>query len=588
MSSQSDHSPGPALRAAELVQDFVENGDERSRSTLRAWCAESDEHYREFLFAVQTHTRLEGIRGSGLSYPVPGYSGELHRWLMAQLHELDTLDEPASVARDALASHGKKQPAPHPTTLLYSIVHEVISRQGLASAPRESPPGPDIAKAIDAAVVGLHTPFRNVLLMCNRDRRTYEEAATALDLGSEAVSKQLASGRAHVAVQLFDGLNSNDAALDRNLLFQSSEWIETLKRGDPADLAVFNEWLLASAQHIKHFLVMTALDQALRRIDRERRIPIELARQEATPASPAIDADEEAAWRGAGRFVRSRPKRPRAFNWPSFRPVHWWSLCALLLVLVIGAGIKVSPPAQDAGWQEFQTAAGEQQDSVVLPDGTLVTLNTRTRIAARISRDVREVELLEGEALFNVREDKGRPFQVHMGHGVVEALGTRFDVYYRSATGRVVVLEGSVSVAPKAQLEAARRAGRNSLPPSATRLSMGQRATVSASGDPTDISLLTDPALATAWTTGALIVDRMPLANLIDELNLYNPEQIRLEAPELSESTLSGTYYFRSAETVAQQIATTVGLVVVRVDGDLVLRKPQASGTDPELQTPSP
>src|SRR5687768_774313 len=59
--------------------------------------------------------------------------------------------------------------------------------------------------------------------------------------------------------------------IDRLLAEESSEWVERLKRGKPEDHAAFAQWLLESRRHVRHFLMMTALDEELRHFDPERK-----------------------------------------------------------------------------------------------------------------------------------------------------------------------------------------------------------------------------------------------------------------------------------------------------------------------------
>ncbi|NEU07740.1 DUF4974 domain-containing protein [Flavihumibacter sp. R14] len=84
-----------------------------------------------------------------------------------------------------------------------------------------------------------------------------------------------------------------------------------------------------------------------------------------------------------------------------------------------------------------------------LPDGTLVTLNPNSRI--EIDKDFNgkdRIVRLEGEALFEVAEDKEKPFIVKAGNTFTTALGTAFMVRYYSheAEVKVSLLTGKVKV----------------------------------------------------------------------------------------------------------------------------------------------
>ena len=90
---------------------------------------------------------------------------------------------------------------------------------------------------------------------------------------------------------------------------------------------------------------------------------------------------------------------------------------------------------------------GEYQ--VQLSDGTVVWLNAMSsiRFPTSFTGTERRVEL-EGEAYFEVAENKAMPFRVMSGRQVVEVLGTHFNVaaYSDELAVKTTLLEGSVKV----------------------------------------------------------------------------------------------------------------------------------------------
>lgn len=90
---------------------------------------------------------------------------------------------------------------------------------------------------------------------------------------------------------------------------------------------------------------------------------------------------------------------------------------------------------------------GEYQ--VQLSDGTVVWLNAMSsiRFPTSFTGTERRVEL-EGEAYFEVAENKAMPFRVMSGRQVVEVLGTHFNVaaYSDEQAVKTTLLEGSVKV----------------------------------------------------------------------------------------------------------------------------------------------
>ena len=94
--------------------------------------------------------------------------------------------------------------------------------------------------------------------------------------------------------------------------------------------------------------------------------------------------------------------------------------------------------------QRYATDIGEQYRTA-LADGSLVELNTATRVAVDLTPEERDIHLRKGEAVFEVAKDPSRPFVVKTPLADVRAIGTVFAV--RTENGlEVAVSEGVVSV----------------------------------------------------------------------------------------------------------------------------------------------
>src|SRR5690606_37958963 len=113
------------------------------------------------------------------------------------------------------------------------------------------------------------------------------------------------------------------------------------------------------------------------------------------------------------------PAEPRNAQTADRRPAprFWYALAASLLLTI--ASIT---------WYSFQrgvhaTGIGEQR-SLALADGSRIELNARSRIKIRYTDQQRRVELLEGQAFFDIASDKNRPFIVDTGGSSIRAVGT--------------------------------------------------------------------------------------------------------------------------------------------------------------------
>src|SRR5262249_43512208 len=93
----------------------------------------------------------------------------------------------------------------------------------------------------------------------------------------------------------------------------------------------------------------------------------------------------------------------------------------------------------------FSTQIGEQR-TIQLSDASILALNADSRIRVQLGDTERDIELLHGEALFQVARDTHRPFKVQTRTALVQAIGTQFNIYDMPDGTRVSVLEGRVRV----------------------------------------------------------------------------------------------------------------------------------------------
>lgn len=96
-----------------------------------------------------------------------------------------------------------------------------------------------------------------------------------------------------------------------------------------------------------------------------------------------------------------------------------------------------------------QTGAHEQQ-TITLPDGTQVTLNSLTTLACAVDFGKNDRQLtFDGEAVFHVAKDADKPFIIHVGDYSVTVLGTTFNLsaYTTDNAYTLTLIEGSVRIA---------------------------------------------------------------------------------------------------------------------------------------------
>ena len=370
--------------------------------------------------------------------------------------------------------------------------------------------------------------------------------------------------------------------LSRQILDEAADWFVDFRVGD-VDLAArerFDLWLRQSPEHIRAYMEIASTYVVLPALNPKRKVDVQeliaCARSEnnVVPFERATRPDQPLS-RVAGLDGESHTHRgaPNGHLSPRRRQYRAVALTAAIAIACVTAGWLAWTAAR---WHStYATEIGERR-SITLEDGSTIDLNARSKVKVRFSDGERNVELLEGQALFAVAHDVSRPFIVSAGHTRVRAVGTQFDVYRKRSGTTVTVLEGRVAIFgpphPSATSSAPMTAGEGALPhspqdpfpsnssiqssPSITRpalakdgpptpagevfVSAGEQVTVTerevAEPHRTDI------AATTAWTRHRLIFDATPLSDVVDDFNRYNRRQLVVEDRALDDFHVSGVY----------------------------------------------
>jgi transmembrane sensor len=297
---------------------------------------------------------------------------------------------------------------------------------------------------------------------------------------------------------------------------EAAEWWDRLYDEEPsaADNREFAAWIARSSERVEAYLEVARLRRGLEspRIrwpttDRE-----ELIREaKSTP---------EDSW-SMHRSTEPIPAHGRRVL-PSLRPQLALGVVLALLIAFGSTWLLLAGPDQ------YATELGEQR-SIVLKDGSRITLNTASRIEVVFGRHHRDVRVVQGEALFNVAPDAGRPFEVATGNSVLRVLGTRFDVDVRPWRTTVTVIEGRVARTPP---------GGGAQGPI---LVAGDRLIVEDSGTNT-IQHGVDVGAALSWIQRQLVFERRPLGEVADEFNRYNRHRIVIRTDALRNEEVSGVF----------------------------------------------
>lgn len=283
----------------------------------------------------------------------------------------------------------------------------------------------------------------------------------------------------------------------------------------------------------------------------------------ADPAHPEAYRQAERQWAWMRQFegqnfkardqaLRYRPLRGRR------RLVAFATAASVLLV----AGWALFSAQGWYGLPHSYATGKNQRQTVALADGSTLELNADSEVRVRYNRFQRRVELVRGEAFFDVRHDAARPFSVHADNAVIRDIGTAFDVYKQARQTSVTVLEGLVEL----EVGGERR-----------QLAAGQQ--LAFGNDGRFLALPhSDPAGTTAWRQGLLVFRGRRLSEVIAEICRYHDVDIRLPDPNLAELKVSGSFRTEQLDELLNAVATLLPVKVKRLGAREIVLEPAAKG----------
>lgn len=218
------------------------------------------------------------------------------------------------------------------------------------------------------------------------------------------------------------------------------------------------------------------------------------------------------------------------------RPLLRYAVAASVLAVALGLGLFSGLNHPGSYSAEFSTALGERKH-VALPDGSVIDLNSRSRLQVHYEKDRRLIELSEGEAMFSVEHDSSRPFVVEAGSGKITVTGTRFDVRRDVTQTRVAVEQGTVKVQ-----------GHDAPDNEFINLTAGLGTHVDAQGK-VAAAYAVNPAELTAWRGGKLVFNNARLSEVAAEVSRYREQPLTVSNPGVANLRL--TSVFKSDNTDA-------------------------------------
>jgi transmembrane sensor len=267
------------------------------------------------------------------------------------------------------------------------------------------------------------------------------------------------------------------------------------------------------------------------------------------------DVDEDLAWLRFRERVQKteRPITP-LFNGRFFRILR---IAAAVAIVAGGGWYAYLISVKERTTRQIAVHSGAQTLVDTLPDGSVVTLNRSSsiRYAESFTAGKTRQVTLDGEAFFEVKPDKNKPFLIRADEVVVRVVGTSFNVKSSAQKTEVVVESGLVEVSKNEQ-----------------KLKIKPREMVTVLKDHDElVKQKNEDLFYNYYKTKKLVCNDTPLWKLVQILNeTYHADITVSQARE--NYTIHTTFEGKTLDEILNIIGQTFNITIVRNDSRIILK----------------
>jgi len=208
-------------------------------------------------------------------------------------------------------------------------------------------------------------------------------------------------------------------------------------------------------------------------------------------------------------------------------------VAASAAAILVFATLVALPPTDD-----YRAPVGERQ-TVTLKDGSRVTLDSNSEVKVRYTAGARQLQLLRGQARFDVAHDTSRPFTVQARNETVVATGTAFNIDLQGPKVLVTLIQGHVTILIHARAAPLMPVGSRLRAAPSIALVAGQQLITTPSASP-KIEVASLDKIS-AWQSGQLIFDDETLASVAERVSRYTHHPITVDA-DVAALRISGVF----------------------------------------------
>lgn len=264
--------------------------------------------------------------------------------------------------------------------------------------------------------------------------------------------------------------------------------------------------------------------------------------------------DENAAWLRFKDRVNESANKKAVLR--KIHPVNWMRIAALF-ILIIGISIIAYFIIGVKPVKNIVIASGISTKTDTLPDGSVVTLNKNSSLSfpSKFKGDTRTIAL-SGEAFFNVKPNKEKPFVIQVNEVIVRVVGTSFNVRSKNGVTEVIVETGIVQVIRNNKM---------------VELKPKEKVTISQQ-DSILVKQAESEKLYNYYRTKEFVCDDTPLWKLVEVLKEAYGVNIIIENDNIRNLKLNTTFNNEDLDRVLQIASETLGFSIVKEKERIILK----------------
>ena len=237
--------------------------------------------------------------------------------------------------------------------------------------------------------------------------------------------------------------------------------------------------------------------------------------------------------------------------------------------------------------QLYTTNIGEKS-TIILVDGSQLILNTNSSIKTMFTEDERHIYLDRGEINVQVAHDKSRPFFVHAGDNIVEAVGTEFNLEILDGQKiELIVTEGKVLVTVLDQPSTDSLNANSSKREAVTNhkkltITMVEGDKIILGSDEEKVERITaeDIKVNLSWRGGNLFFRGESLEKIIEEIERYTQVEFEIMDEDLKRIRVAGLFKAGDVKGLLETLEKNFNVTNKKIGKNKILLSNQLDKTD--------